>query len=128
MRYKALSFVIGVTMLFLTTAYGQSPQNLTPANRAAKLTDWMKTNLLLTEEQLPKVQEINLKYAGQVETLKNSNKSKMQKWDAFKAGDKAKDVELKQIFTESQYTTYQTKKEAFQKQAKEAIKKHRQAG
>ena len=87
----------------------------------------MKTNLQLTDDQVPKVQDINIKYANKMEEVKNNVAGKRQKLMTLKENDAAKDAELKQVFTDSQYKTYLTKKEELKKKAKEELKK-RNAG
>lgn len=84
----------------------------------------MKTNLQLTEAQIPQVKDINLKYANKSEEILNSSQGKMQKAKAAKAQEKAKDEELKQVFTEEQFKTYSAKKTELKKKLKgEARKK-----
>lgn len=121
-----------LTMLLLfvfanTSIYSQQKDTPSASERVAKLTDWMKTNLQLTDEQVPKVQDINMKYANKMEELKNSAAGKRQKLQTLKNNDTAKDAELKQVFTDSQYKTYMTKKEELKKKMKEELKE-RKAG
>lgn len=110
-----------------TSVYSQQKDIPSASERATKLTDWMKTNLQLSDDQLPKVQDINMKYANKMEELKNSAAGKRQKLMTLKDNDKAKDAELKQVFTDSQYKTYMTKKEELKKKMKEELKE-RKAG
>ena len=101
--------------------YSQQKDIPSASERAAKLTDWMKTNLQLTGDQVPKVHDINMKYANKMEELKNSAAGKRQKLLTLKENDVDKDAELKQVFTDSQYKTYMTKKEELKKKAKEEL-------
>ena len=110
-----------------TSSYSQQKDIPSASERATKLTDWMKTNLQLTDDQVPKVQDINMKYANKMEELKNNAAGKRQKLLTLKENDKAKDAELKQVFTDSQYKTYMTKKEELKKQLKQELKE-RKAG
>ena len=118
-----------VFILTSTVANAQNNQKDIPSasERAAKLTDWMKTNLQLTDDQVSKVQDINMKYANKMEELKNSAAAKRQKLLTLKENDAAKDAELKQVFTDSQYKTYMTKKEELKKKLKQELKE-RKAG
>ena len=54
-------------------AQEQEKEPMPPAERAAKLTEWMKNNLQLTEDQEKSVQEINHKYANKTEELRNND-------------------------------------------------------
>lgn len=121
-----------LTMLLLfsfitTSLYSQQKDIPSASERATKLTEWMKTNLQLTDEQVPKVQDINMKYANKMEELKNNVAGKRQKLLTLKENEKAKDAELKQVFADNQYKTYLTKKEELKKQLKQELKE-RKAG
>ena len=125
-----LSQLIMLLLLFVfvkTSIYSQQKDIPSASERATKLTDWMKTNLQLTDDQVPKVQDINMKYANKMEELKNSGVAKRQKLQMLKNNDVAKDAELKQVFTDSQYKTYMTKKDELKKKLKEEMKE-RKAG
>ena len=113
---------------FCTTMWSQETQGFSAENYAAKLNDWMKTNLQLTSEQIPKVEDINLKYAKRLEALQAKTIPRRQKLDILKADDKAKEKELKEVFTVDQFKTYQSKKAEIKKQMKENIKKKRASG
>jgi hypothetical protein len=121
-----------LSFLFLggscTMVHGQETQSFSAEKYAVKLNDWMKTNLQLTSEQIPKVEEINLKYAKRLEALKAKTIPRRQKLDILKADDKDKEKELKEILTEDQFKTYQAKKNEIKKQMKENIKKKRAGG
>src|SRR5262245_45344436 len=110
---------------FSITMYSQETQSFSAEKYAAKLNDWMKTNLQLTNDQIPKVEEINLKYAKRLEALKAKTIPRRQKLDILKADDKDKEKELKDVLTVDQFKTYQTKKNEIKKQMKENIKKKR---
>ena len=128
---RSYHFIPTVLVLILTSmvANAQNNQKDIPSasERAARLTDWMKTNLQLTDDQLPKVQDINMKYANKMEDLKNSAAAKRQKLLTLKENDAAKDAELKQVFTDSQYKTYMAKKDELKKKLKQELKE-RKAG
>lgn len=105
---------LGISALLVcmfTLAKAQDGQMPTAENRASKMTEWMKTNLNLTADQLGKVQELNMKYAVKMDSLKNSTGEKQDKFAAMKSDSEARDSELKGILTEEQYKTYQEKKQ-----------------
>ena len=119
---------VAITMLvsiFFLAGINQvnSQEQMSASTRAAKLTDWMKTNLTLNESQVSQVEAINLKYANKADELRaNSSLTKNQKVDALKVDNKARDEEFKKILTEEQYKTYQSKKGEVKKMAKEKAK------
>jgi hypothetical protein len=98
------------------------------AQRSAKLTEWMRINLNLTDEQLPTVRDINLKYAKKMDALKTNSLPKSEKMKQIEDNDKAKDKELKDVLTGSQFQTYLSKKQEIKKKFKENFKQRQQAG
>jgi hypothetical protein len=79
----------------------------TPVERAAFQTGMMKTKLALDSPQLKKVQAINLKYAQKMQPILKSEDSKFSRMRQAMAIQKAKDAELKTVFTTDQYKKYQ---------------------
>ena len=127
MKKSIISSLLVISILFLIGQVGAQEKKLPPASkRAAKLTEWMKTNLSLTADQEPKVQEINLKYATKVDEVKSSTDDRKKKKSTLKSNDAAKDAELKSVFNESQYQTYLSKKEEMKKKLKGKRKEKKQ--
>ena len=118
-------FAIAV-LLFSITASAQKMGDA--AERSAKLTEWMRINLNLTDEQLPTVRDINLKYAKKMDALQTNLLPKSEKIREITDNDKAKDEELKNVLTSSQFQTYLSKKQEIKKKFKENLKQRRQAG
>jgi hypothetical protein len=98
------------------------------AERSSKLTEWMRINLNLKDDQLVKVRDINLKYAKKMDALQTSMLPKSEKMRQITDNDKAKDKELKDVLTDAQFQTYLSKKEEIKKKFKEGLKKRQQAG
>ncbi len=119
--------VLLLIILLITAVTTKAQDKSIPpaADRAAKLTEWMKTNLQLTDEQLPKVQDINLKYANKADELRSMSMGKRQKLQKLKSDGQAKDGELKAILTQDQYKIYESKKAELQKKFKEKAKERR---
>src|SRR5689334_17798892 len=89
------------------------------AERSAKLTEWMRTNLRLTDEQLPTVRDINLRYAKKMDAIVTNSLPKSEKMREITENDKAKDKELKEVLTDNQFQTYLSKKQEIKKKFKE---------
>lgn len=113
-------------LLCLTTQ--AQPRERDAATRAQKLTEMMTSSLQLTPDQVPRVHEINLRYAQQVDEFKTSTMTKEEKKAKFQTMLDAKDAELKGVFTEEQYKSYQVKKKEFEKRMKERMKERNKAG
>lgn len=124
---KKLIMLLAATLIIGIANSVGAQTEMTAPERAAKLTGWMKDNLQLAPEQVPKIEEINLKYANQAETLKTAASSKKEKAKSLKEQNKARDAELKQVFTTDQYNTYQSKKSELKKEFKEKAHKKKQA-
>lgn len=123
MKTTLLQLSLSIMLVVLSaTVHAQNKKLQPAADRAAKLTGWMKTNLQLTADQEPKVQDINLKYANKVDELKNNSAGRRQKMKMLKDDDAAKDAELKAVLTDSQFQTYLTKKDEIKKKMKQKAK------
>lgn len=111
---KSMLKHLGITALLigaLAVAKAQDGQMPSAEARAAKMTDWMKTNLNLTADQLGKVQALNLKYAQKMDSARNNTGDRQAKFAQMKSDNEARDTELKGILTDDQYKTYQEKKQ-----------------
>lgn len=87
--------------------------------RATKMTDWMKTNLNLTDDQVSKVSAINMKYAKQNQQIYNGTNSKEKKMEMMKTNEAAKEKEIKSVLNDEQFKTYKQKRNEMHKQFKE---------
>jgi len=114
---------LGLTALLIgmfTLVKAQDKQMAPASERASKATEWMKSNLNLTADQLPKVQDLNLKYAVKMDSLKNSSLASEEKMAAVKSDKASKDAELKSILTDEQFKIYQEKKQEMKDKYKES--------
>jgi hypothetical protein len=103
----------------------QQMKNSTPEERAQKITDWMKTNLQLSDEQVTSVHAINLKYANENESLKDTGISRREKFKKHKDTQASKDEELKGAMTSEQFTTYQSKKKELQDKMRDEVRERK---
>ena len=116
--YLIPGLLVALFLSFASNAQEAERETLSPEERASKLTTWMKNNLQLTDEQEKSVHEINLKYAGKTEELRNSDEPKGQKFKKLKSYNDDKDKELKGLLTAEQFKTYQAKKEEVKEEFK----------
>ena len=110
-------------VLLSSLVYAQE-KHYSPEQKAEKMTEWMKTNLGLSDEQLPKVQALNLEYAKMNAALKSGTNSQEEKMAQMKKNMEEKDAKLKTILTADQFKTYEVKKADM----KEEIKKKSEGG
>ena len=101
--------VAAMHLPFVMDAQHKNPP--TPEERAKKLTEWMKDNLQLYNNQVDPIQAINLKYAYKMQELLRSSMTKMQKKRALRADGDARDRELKTNLTAEQFQAWLVKKE-----------------
>ena len=115
--------------ILLLLCVKSSAQKLGDATeRSTKLTEWMRINLSLTDNQLPRVRDINLSYAKKMDELKTNSLPKSEKMKQITDNDKAKDKELQDVLTDGQFQTYLSKKQEIKKKFKESLKQRHQAG
>jgi hypothetical protein len=127
-RILVSSFLLVVTLLVFSGVHSQKKTSSTPEERAGKITEWMKTNLQLNDDQVTQVQNINLKYANKTQELQTASMSRKQKLKVLKDNDQVKDAELKNVFTADQYNAYQAKKDEIRKQMKEKMRDKKNHG
>ncbi len=81
------------------------------------------TALDLTEEQKEEFVSIKKKYAHEMAALKESDKSRMAKYQEVKGLRKAQNKEMKEILTEEQYDLFLEKQKEIQKKMKSEFNK-----
>ena len=122
------SFLLTGLLFIVNVICAQKKTSSTPEERAAKITAWMKANLQLNDDQVTQAQNINLKYANKTQGLQTQSMSRKEKMQILKENDKAKDAELKNVFTADQYSAYQAKKDEIRKQMKERMREKKTHG
>jgi len=127
-RVSVSTYLLTGLLFVVHIIYAQKKTSSTAEQRASKLTEWMKTNLQLNDDQATQVQTINLKYANKTQGLQTQSLSRKQKMQTLKENDKAKDAELKTVLTHDQYNSYQAKKDEVRKQMKERMREKKTHG
>jgi hypothetical protein len=117
MKISTLLFTL---LLFITSSsFAQDP-------KAKALTDRMKTQLTLNEDQYKQVYDINLDFITKMTGLKESSDGKMAKFKSFKTIDSNRDAALKKVLTEQQFKDFQTQKKENREEMKERYKNSKQ--
>lgn len=126
MKTLMLSLAIAVcTVLHVNAQTSGSLKNSTPEQRAEKMTEWMKTNLQLSDDQASAVHAINLKYANENESLKDSGSARRDKYRKAKETQESKEQELKGALTADQFSTYMDKKKELQQKMREEVRERK---
>lgn len=112
---KISIFSILALVLFAVQGYAQQgpgPRggrfNMEPKEMAAQQTEQMKKQLNLTDEQLPKIEALNLKYAEKMKAARDEaagDRDAMR--NTMRSMFNEKDTELQKILTEDQWATLQ---------------------
>lgn len=113
------------------TDQAAAPEREIPAaeERAQRLTDRMKGELGLTEEQVPRVAEVNLRIAKQVDEIRSaSGGSRDERADRMRSAQGQRDTELKEILTKEQWTQYEKMRDAMKAKARDRVKEYRRTG
>jgi outer membrane PBP1 activator LpoA protein len=132
---KTLNVVFATAALLFgsltVTAQDQTKTKKTPIERAQMHTNKMVKELSLTEEQKAKVLEVNIGIAQKNDAIRNDpNMTPSAKKESLKSTQDARDLQMKTILTEAQYTTYLERKAEIQAKKelkKEEIKKNKKA-
>ncbi len=98
---------------------------MTPEQKAAKLTQYMTTNLNLTTDQQTKVSALNISKAKQLDSIRTTYKGDME---AAKAAAKTVKVDYNNSLNTILTSDQKTKWEALKKQKKEEFQKNKAAG
>lgn len=97
------NLLAGIAIFSAVSVVAQEAPKKTPEQHANEMTDRMKTELALSEDQTKKVQDINLRFtAKQAEIRNNSSLTKEQKQQEMKAAKDAHKEQLKNVLTEEQ--------------------------
>lgn len=111
-----------ILLIFCMHAVGQREDmaKLSAEEIAERQTNRMKTDLNLTEEQIPKVQAINLEYAKKTKELfANEALSRPEKFQEMQVMNSNKEFELKKVFTKEQYKLFKAQQEERRKKMEE---------
>ena len=109
MKKLLIAIVIFILPLLTHAAFAQ--RGGSPEGRAEKQTSMMKEFLDLTDEQLPKVEEINLKFAKSNEKLREKHRGDREAViAAFRESEQLKEEALSEVLTEEQMGKLQEKK------------------
>jgi hypothetical protein len=109
-------FFVALFLLITTTAFSQENKS-----QAQRMTDKMKIDLNLTNDQTLKVLPINQAFIESVQTLRSEG-SKLAKYRAFKTADNKRDNAMKEILTKDQYRLFRKMKQENREALKEARK------
>lgn len=106
---------------FLITACAANAQEKA-SEGAQKITDMMKEQLKLSDDQYKKVYTVNEDFLKQIKSMKESDAGKKGKMQQFKDIDAKRDEKLKSILSKDQYAYFQEHKKENRKKLREYFK------
>lgn len=124
---KTIKTALFVLVLMVSTGVSaQTDDNakMPAAERAQRLTEWMKTNLNLTAEQEQQVAPINLDCATKIDSVRNLNRSKMDKLREVRKIQQYREAEFAKILNAEQMKKYKEEKKEKAQQLKERRKQN----
>ncbi len=118
--FKSLTVVFAV--LFFSCA--SNAQDKT-TQAATKITDSLKSQLILNETQYNKAYNINLEFLKTAKEVKDAPAGRREKMGVLKEADAKRDAAMKEILTDKQYQLFLEKKTENRKKMREAIKQRK---
>ena len=100
----------------------QTRGDRTPAERAQLQTEMMTEALNLSEEQVPTVESINVKYSEKIAAIQARDGNRRSKFQSMRGLMEEKDAELAAVMTQAQYIIYQERKAEMRAKMKEKRK------
>ncbi|MGN6437081.1 MAG: hypothetical protein ACTHMM_11135 [Agriterribacter sp.] len=124
MKLMNLKSVIATTcfsflMMCSVAVFAQDKQHKNPEEKAKMMSDKMKTELTLTDEQYTKVQAINLDFATKASAIKQEGTDKAAWGEKMKPLKEEHAKALKGVLTPEQFTKYESIKDEMKKDKKQ---------
>lgn len=118
-NFLTLLLVIGGILFSVCKANAQSDEmKKSPEERAQRISDKMKTELSLSDEQYEKVKAINLKYAQKNDEILKSSSGKLARFRSLKSSQDKKKKEMKAVLDKEQYEKYEKMMKDLETEAK----------
>ncbi|MBD3749221.1 MAG: hypothetical protein IE931_06985 [Sphingobacteriales bacterium] len=126
---KNLISTIAILFITFTGAFAQKMdletlKKMNVDERATYQTELMKSKLYLSQEQLEKISELNVRYSQKMQTIINSSDNKFSKAKAMKNIQDEKEIKLKEILTAEQYREYEKEKKEMIEKAKDQYREN----
>jgi len=119
MKRTNVSVITGFLFLFLSISGASFAQGTRKEQAAKMLTDTMKTQLSLNDDQYKQVYDINLDFISKLSAAKQDAGVKMAKFRKMKEADRDRDATMKKILTDDQFKSYQEHKQENKKELKD---------
>ena len=119
-KISTIALLIGI---FTSCSQAQTRGDRSPEERAQLQTEMMTEALSLSEDQIPQVEDINMKYSEKLANIQAQSGNRRSKFQAARGLMEEKGAELEAVLTADQYAIYQEKKAEMRAKMKEKRKK-----
>lgn len=106
-----MAFMSAIMLICAPSFAQDKAQHKTPEEKAKMMSDKMKTELVLNDEQYQKVQEINLDFATKTKDIKKEGTDKTAWADKIKPIEDERTAALKEVLTPEQFAKYESIKD-----------------
>lgn len=103
---KRINFILLMMAFLIATSVSAQEKRKTPEERAKAQSEAMKKNLGLNEEQTIALEEINLRFAKEVEAKREMNGNSNEKVEIPQEIRDARNAEIKTVLTPDQYEKF----------------------
>jgi hypothetical protein len=130
--HRRVSLLLAVAVVSAASAsaqeLGPALMKSTPAERARVQTLVMKEKLHLTEQQIPKVEAINLQTAEKLEPVIKGNGGPFEKMRAARAAEQEKQTALQGVLTPQQFQDFLAAREEMRTKVEQRLAEKKAAG
>lgn len=113
-------------VLFIASVNFLYAQDKSNEERAKMLTESMKKNLVLADDQYEKVYVINLAFINKATQVRNSGGGRLSKARKLKSVDGERDKLLKGVLTEEQYKKFREQKSQNRQEMKKSMNERKE--
>lgn len=125
MNKRMLSQVFAITVFLSFITVTLQAQDKTNEERAKALTESMKKNLSLADDQYNNVYNVNLAFVNKLSQVRSGGGGRLAKARKLKDADGERDKMLKGILTDEQYKKYKAQKEENRKEMKTKVEERK---
>ena len=122
---KRALMIVGMLMTISASVYSQARMSEQEKEEAMERHQAFMTKLNLSEEQKPKVEEINKEFFEGIAEIRKTNGSRLEKYNTFKRISSTRDKKMKEILTKEQYAIYKENQQEQRENLKERRRRNR---
>lgn len=118
--------IMCASLVFLFVSVAAIAQDKSNEDRAKLLTENMKKNLTLSDDQYEKAYTINLVFVNKVQQVRNGGGGRLAMARKLKSADSERDRMLKGVLTEEQFKKFKEQKSANREEMKKKFEQRKE--